>query len=223
MTDLTTSRSQSRQLLFEHIDFAIRSAREQSNPQLAVQFGRALLTQMQLRGVGLAKFLYDFRCLWEEGDFARLGIADERFEDMIQATMDIRPQTTRKWADLWENIFLNPSVPETVKEQLYDSPIKTLNLLSAAVRDGELNEEQLKRVAGASEGEVRDMVRQARGEQTSSASALVIYLSPAGTLYCYTPDGERLNLGAFNLDMRGDPLAKKALTRIIERAGIIEK
>lgn len=199
------------------VDTVITQAVIQSDPMIAFNFGRALWKDGHLKGLALAKFLAKLGQQW--GIF-QMGNVEERFEDAVNSEIGISPQTVRKYADMWENLFENEDIPTEVKAALYGKPIKSLLLLTAAARDGD--ELDWNEVAMTSTGnEIRDLVREARGEQTSSSSAIRITLDRNGDLKLRRGmTGETVYFGHLDTHLQDDPDVKRAITRIVERAGI---
>ena len=160
------------------VDEVIQRSIIQADPTYAFDFGRSLWKDGHLKGLALAKFLSKMGQRW---DMFQMGEVEERFEDAVSSEIGISPQTVRKYSSMWENLFENEDIPIEVRKALYGKPIKTLLLLTAAARDeDELNWGEV--VSASTGNEVRDIVRKARGEQTSSKNSLRITLDRSGQL-----------------------------------------
>jgi len=199
------------------VDRVIAQSILQADPTYAFDFGRMVWKDGHLKGLALAKFLAKLNQQWYQFG---AGDVQERFEDAVTAEIGISAQTVRKYSSMWENLFENDEIPEETKKLLYGKPIKSLLLLTAVARDGELIDWH--DVGEASTGnEIRDLVRAVRGEQTSSSSALRIVLDRQGRLKVQKGMGESTVIGTINLELLSDPDLKKAVMRIVDRAGII--
>ena len=203
----------------DEVDAVIERSVLQANPTYAFNFGRLLWKDGHLKGLALAKFLSKMSQHWEQ---FRLGEVQDRFEDAVSSEIGISPQTVRKYSGMWENLFENDEIPEDVRKQLFGKPIKSLLLLNAAARDGDgLDWDE---VANATTGnEIRDLVREARGDRTSSSSAIRIVLTRDGTLKIKkASDPDYVVIGQLYVELADDsPEVKKALDRIVDRAGIL--
>ena len=217
-TDISPMFTQKDFDFLDEVDTVIERSIIQADPTYAFNFGRLLWKDGHLKGLALAKFLSKMGQQW---NIFQMGDVTERIEDAVTAEIGISPQTVRKYSNMWESLFENDEIPELTRKMLYGKPIGSLLLLTAVARDGEdVNWEE---VANAStKNEIRDIVREARGEQTSSKTALRIVLDRSGLLKCRVGmDGEEFDFGTINLTEASlNPTVKKAVTRIVERAGI---
>lgn len=199
------------------VDEVIERSIIQADPTYAFNFGRTLWKDGHLKGLALAKFLAKMSQQWH---VFSMGEVEERFEDAVSSEIGISPQTVRKYANMWENLFENDEIPAEYRALLYGKPIKSLLLLTAAARDGD--DIDWEEVTNASTGnEIRDIVREARGEQTSSKNSLRIRLSRSGKLEVQRGfDGPITVFGYIELTLRDDPDVDAAITRLVERAGV---
>jgi len=104
----------------------------------------------------------------------KAGIEDDLYS-YAEAEFLLSPQTVRKYADLWRLIFANPSVPDDIKEVLKHRPINFLLRLIGIARD-DPDVDTWKRIAECETmAELRSLLLELRGEQTSSKTAIVYY------------------------------------------------
>lgn len=200
------------------VDEVIERSIIQADPTYAFNFGRTLWKDGHLKGLALAKFLSKMEQQWS---LFQMGDVQERFEDAVSAEIGISPQTARKYSSMWENIFENEDIPLEYRQMLFGKPIKSLLLLTALARDGEsVDWRQVSEASTANE--IRDIIRDERGEQTSSKSALRIVLTRYGHLKVQRGmDGESVVFGNINIDLvETNPDVKKAVQRIVDRGGI---
>lgn len=217
-TDLAPMFTQKDFEFLGQVDEVIQQSIIQADPSYAFNFGRALWKDGHLKGLALAKFLAKLGQQWH---LFSMGDVEERFEDAVSSEIGISPQTVRKYSAMWENLFENEDIPIEYRQMLYGKPIKSLLLLNAVARDGEGVD--WREVANASTGnEIRDIVKTARGEQTSSKNALYLRLNRFGSLEVQRGfEGEVKSFGYLDVDKQDDPDIKAAITRLVERGGIL--
>ena len=205
--------------IFNDVDRVIKNALASYDPTLAAYFGRHLRSNVAVQGTALAKLLWGLNENWAE--FQKNGIDDD-FYTFIESQEVASPATARKYVRLWDAVFANPSIPDDVKQRLLTMPTKTLLLLPALADEGKANWEA---IAGATDHqEVRNIVREARGEATSSASALLIRFDlRSGQLSAKRGDEIFVPFGLLNVQaMESNPTIQAAINRIIENSHIME-
>ena len=201
------------------VDQTIDAAIAQGDIMPVMVFGRALRRQMQASGLALAKLLYRLSESWEL--FKAVGVDDE-FVDVVYADMGIAPETTTKYVALWGAIFENPAVPIEVKESLESKPMRSLILLTAAARDEEFD--WAKVVDATTPAEIREIVREHRGQQTSSKTAVTLELDLRnGQITARQGDQWRIVGVLLIKEYKQDPLVATGIDRIVNSAGIMEK
>lgn len=205
--------------ILKMVDMVVDSAVAQGNLIPATVFGQALRRQMQASGLALSKLLYRIKESWDL--FKSAGVDDE-FLDVIYAEMGVAPGTTTKYVALWESIFANPKVPVEVKEVLESKPMRSLILLTAAARDDDFDWEKV--VEANTQHEIREIVREHRGQQTSSGTALRLEINLRdGKIFAYKGN-ETAPVGLLLLsEYKNNPLIASAIDRIISGANIMEK
>jgi hypothetical protein len=198
------------------VDNVVEGATIMGNPDVAFRMAVDLRKTMQMRGIALAKLLSKVRDNWP---LFQAGGYEGDFEDAVFVATGIAASTTRKYADTWKALFENASIPEESKMQLMGKPIKSLILLTAAAREGEIKD--WKEIVNAPDhSSVREVVRRVRGEQTSSASSLMLVLDRTGSLHVRKGDATDI-IGFINLDRaKESELAKTAIDTLCTRANI---
>lgn len=201
------------------VDNAVDAAIAQGDVMPAIVFGRALRRQMQASGLALAKLLYRLHEGWEL--FQAAGMDDE-FVDVIYAEMGVAPGTTTKYVALWESLFANPQIPAEVKENLEGKPIRSLILLTASARDEDFDWEKV--VDASTPHEIREIVREHRGMQTSAGTAVTLEISlKDGKITARKGDQYRVVGMLLVKEYKKDELVRAGIDRIISSAGIMEK
>jgi hypothetical protein len=209
--------------IIQNIDEAVNRSIAAGDPLIALEYGRSLQLEGQVRGLALAKMLYKMKKNW--AIFVSAGVEDD-FETVVYSVNGYKPGTIDKYVRLWENVFENATLEEELKNRLAALPIGQLLLLSAAASDGDLSRADWDKVTVASnKEEVRDIVREARGERTSSGTAVSLKLydrdggqHPRGTLVAYQGD-ESIVVGYLTMDDES-LLFDKAKSRLVNGAGI---
>ncbi len=207
--------------IFDDVEGAVQQAIMVGDPMVAFKFGTDVISGIGIRGYALAKLLYRLNESW--AIFTASGITDDLFT-MAEVYMGIKPSTTQKYMRMWEAIFENDEIPEDVKSLLMGRSIKDTLLLTGAARDGTFDAEELKEVVMS--GNLRDRIREKRGEVTSSSSAIKIFLAARdkgaikeGALFAKRGDETEV-VGMLYSDL--DELGTKAVARIVGSSGILE-
>jgi len=212
--------------IFNQVDNVIALSISTGDPLLACDFGTKLEQVARVTSVALAKLLFK---LYDSWDIISAGGVEDDYFNFVEAHMGYRPSTVRKYINMWEGIFEYSDLTDDVKDALAGKSMRELLKLVGAIRDGSLNETEIQAAIISDEQGIREIVRRARGEQTSSNSSIFILLEPRreggryaqGTLVAIQ-HGEREVIGALNLQATTD-FGRKAVERIISSsAGITE-
>lgn len=195
------------------------------NPLVATEFVNELRKDVQVKGLALAKLLWAVQENWHV--FERAGIADD-FVTFMNVQTGVSRQTIVKYARMWKNIFANPDIEQKFKDELMGKDIKSLLLLTALASEG-IEQETMEKIVQATDTEaVREVVREERGEATSSKTALRIYYQmrdgdqfPPGTLFIRSGNGKPTIIGTL-AHGSGDEDVEKAINRILNATHITE-
>ena len=126
---------------------------------------------------------------------------------------------------MWGAIFANPTISEDVKLELQGKSIKSLLLLTSAAREGEIDQGTWEKVGDTTtSSEVRSIVRDIRGERTSSKQAIILELNmKSGMLFARKGDQTEV-VGVLNVTLRdGSDIIESAITRIVNNCNIMER
>lgn len=198
--------------VMDHVNHALMMRKDDG----LIAYVQEILVGMQMRGIRLAYLLYE----WKQ-NCQTFGIEPEDWEDHVFAATGLSLQTIRKYVTVWSVIFANPSVPDGIKDDLAGKPMEGLLLLPAAVREGQLTEDDWNKLADAEDKlSMRNVIRKARGEATSSGTAVRITLMRDGVLMARRGD-ELEPVGYLKRD--GEGIVEIAVERIIRAAGILEE
>jgi hypothetical protein len=210
--------------LFARVDDIVVRSISAGDPLIAMDYGLSLKRSAQLKGLALAKLLHGLQSNWQM--FRAAGI-DEEFEDFVYAYLSIPPETSRKYAAMWQGIFMNPNVSEDIKLQLQTKPMEHLLLLKAAVEEGSISDDDLRTATILDREGIRDMVNKARGMQTSSKIAVRRYIQmrdgdyPAGTVIAGR-NGDKEIIGVLNMEPETE-YGKQALASILNSSLFIQR
>lgn len=186
------------------VDIILDRAITAGNPLIATEYGNQLTNSMRLKGVALAKLFFGLKNNWVL--FQAAGI-EEEFPLFVEANMTVRGRTADKYADMYGEVLANESIPLEIRDQLKLKPIQTLLLLTAAVREGNLDSDDLEAVIVLDHSAVHELVRKARGEATNSSTAVYARLItqqdssyPRGSIVVFSADGTQSEpIGIVNL------------------------
>lgn len=211
--------------VFDTVDSVVSKAITAGDPLPAFSFAEELVRSGQIRGLALAKLLYEMKRNWHI--FQAAGLEDN-FEDAAFVHTGRAPDTVLKYTRMWENIFANKDIPEGIKKRLMGRDIKDLLLLTAVVREESMTEDKLEMLANAPDANtIRELVKKERGERTSASTALRIMLQlrdggkyPVGCLYAKQGNEFQI-IGSLDVDS-DDEMVKKSIARIVNSCGIME-
>lgn len=208
--------------VFDSVDKIIEQSVTSGDPVPAMSFAVELIRSGQIRGLALAKLFYGIKSRWEL--FQSAGI-DDNFEDFTCASTGYSQQTITKYTRMWGNIFENGDIEENIKTKLMGRDIKQLLLLSSVAGEGDVDLANL--VDTDDEPALREKIREARGERTSSSSAVRIFIQvresdhfPVGCLFI-RKGSETTVIGSLDIGS-GNADSEKAINRILNAAGVIE-
>lgn len=205
--------------IFDMVDEIVEQSVVQGDIQPAMSLGKSLRRSIQANGLALAKLLYRVKEAWEV-----LGDDNDLYE-IIYAEMGVASSTVHKYINMWGAIFANPQISDEVKAQLEGKPIKALLLLTAAAREGEIDEETWERVSDATtSSEVRSIVRDLRGERTSSNQAIILELNMTSGILMARKGDQYDVVGMLNVGLREESdLIEASITRLVNSANIMER
>lgn len=211
--------------VFDEVDDIIGKSVLIGDPLMAFEYGSMLRRQQAVRGLALAKLLYRMRESWDL--FRAAGTSDD-LPTMASIHMGVAPETTKKYVNMWESVFANNDIGDDIKKILMGRPIGDLLLLTAAARDGSLDDSRLLEAALAPDrASLREIVREGRGEQTSSSSAirLVVYMVDTkngnkGDLVAFRGK-DRVVIGTLFVES-DDDLTKKAIESLLNARHVQE-
>ena len=208
------------QRTFDLVDATLDVSHDEKNPARVFQLMLKLREEAQIKGLAMAKLLSKLEEQWNY--YVLEGGIDDDFYDRVQVDIGISKQTAQKYIRMWRNVFENTGIEQSIKDRLARKPIKNLLLLSAAAKDGDIQD--WGEVASTSDyQELHTLVRKQRGERTSSKTSIAILLERDGTLKCRKGSTPFKPFGFINLELKDDEVISEAISKLIERTGIVER
>ncbi len=212
--------------LFDEVDTIIERSVTAGDPIIALEYARGWQREGLLKGLAVAKMMYKLRQNWALFESAGVG---DTFDNMVETYNGYAPATVAKYIRMWESIFENPQLDMELKHKLSGRPIKDLLLLSAAAQEGSLDEAAWRKVTVADgNSAVREIVRTARGEVTSSKNATTIMIQmrdggryPRGTIFVSKSGLAPEIIGSLDVDAISE-LAKAGVSTVINRTRMLE-
>ena len=207
-------------MIFNEVDKVVEASLIAGDVQRPLMFGRALIRNTLANGAALAKLLTRIQDNWE---LYVAGGADDNFVDTVTATLGLSAQTVLKYTDMWRALFDAQNISDEYKEQLLGKPIKSLIRLTAGIKDGSIDLGEA--VKTVSYSEVCQLVRESKGQQTSSRSGVMIAIDVRdGNLMARSGDGIWEKFGWLNLELQEkSDVVSKAIDRILRNAEVIQK
>lgn len=197
----------------QKVDWALKLAVKDRDDHWITDLMGTQVRTIRIQGVAMSKLLSG----WRE-NAAEFGIEKEDWIDHAKAWTGLAEETIRKYTDLWNHV-LAPMENTERFWTLIAKPIQGLLLLTAAVKEDQLSEEDWVEIEDAYDGAgIKKVVRRARGEQTSSKTAIQLVLGRDGVLTAWRAD-ERAAVGYLNPNAT-EPLIDAAVERILNAAGI---
>lgn len=201
---------------FKEIDKAIAQAIKDKDPAPIAKYGYRLRVLQQIGAVGVCKLSAALKDNWP----SFVGV-DESWDDYAQAELGIEATTARNYARVWNNIFDNEELPQEVKSELAGWNVTSLVDIASAAERGELEGHWDEILAASNRSEVRNILRELRGQEITSANGLKLFLFKDGSLKAKVGKTKYIAFGWLNLE-EDDETIMKAVSRIKDAAGILE-
>jgi hypothetical protein len=199
------------------VDDAIKQAVKEHDPAPLIAYGNKIRSVVQLGAVAVCKIANALKEHWKEFE----GVQDETWDEYTHAELGLDATTARNYARVWRHIFGNPDLREEVKTDLAGWHISSLVDISAAAERGELEGKWDEILACSNRSEVREKLREIRGEEIASSNGMKLFLFKDGSLKLKVGQGRYLGFGFLNLEDKNENVVK-AVSRIKDAAGILE-
>jgi len=175
---------------------------------------RSFMSMQSISGKGLAKLWWGLYQWWisenEEGH--------DDFFDYMEGTHQVKRRKASQYITLWDN-YEHDRIPVEYRNK----PLKNQFPVSRAIRQGyEIDDKTWNKLLLATNNpEVLEIVREVKNQEPRKSS-LQIEVQRDGTIYAWTNNGREF-IGYLNIAERDNEIINKAITRIIDRAGLKEK
>jgi hypothetical protein len=201
--------------ILAQVDTYVQSAIEMKDISDVINFGRQIIKGFRIRGVVLAKLLYELIENWD-----KFGV-DDNYMNVITNEMGVKTVTVVKYSHAWRVIFIDSGIADSIKQRLLAKPIKSLLLLPALIEDGDVDWQEI--IDADTHEDLRDLIREKRGLVTSSATALYIRMDAiSGQLFVKQGDKPFEAFGILAVDKaKTNPIVNHAIERICRDARII--
>lgn len=179
------------------------------DPTPALDFAASLAATGYLRGIQLAKLLYEL-----EEDWAKFK-TDDSVEDAVFKHLGVSPVTFSQYTRMYRYVLKD-------RPRLMGKPIRGLIGLIAASRDEEFDEEDWEEIYNAMDvGGMLDVRDRVRGKRTSGHKRIVITQSREG--YVIARQGDEMEELGFLKRKAETDFGKRALDRITNGAGVVQR
>ena len=189
------------------VDDVIERSILEGNPQAALRYGYNIYRDGKIRGVKLAKLLYELDEVWQSFE------TDDAIEDAVEKEIGVPKDTFKKYSNMYRYVLV-------AHPELAGKPIEGLIRLTAGAREGEFDEKDWGELAlahnKASMLAVRDRVRDTR---TSGHGRIFISRTRDGYLRARRGKGESHECG-YLPPTTGNEIVDIAVERIVRAAGI---
>jgi hypothetical protein len=191
------------------VDDIMAIAVETGDPTPALDFAASLAATGYLRGIQLARLLYEIDEAWDKFD------TDDTAEDAVFKHMGTSPVTFHQYTRMYRYVLKD-------RPRLVGKPIRGLIGLIAAARDEEFDDDDWEEIYNAMDVASMLAVRyRVRGLQTSGHARIVIEHSRDG--YVRARRGEETEeLGFLTRSPKTD-VGRRALDRIQRGSGMVER
>lgn len=204
----------------ELITKTIQQAVENKDPEPAFLLGSDFIFGGYLSKFGLARLAYELRKVWPE-----FGV-DVEFGDVARQYWNFDEDINREVLNRYIRIYEyrdSGEIPEEYAEDYANMNLKDQSPIATAWASGfEITTEHWDKLTNAPDnGTVLKILREDVKGVPARKSSLTLSMTRKGDLYAWNSRGERKNLGWLNVtDMEEDEDVKKAITRILNDAGI---
>ena len=193
----------------DEIDEVMVISLAEKSPERALDFAASLAATGYLRGIQLARLLYELDEAWSE--FA----TDDSVEDAVFKHLGTSPVTFSQYTRMYRYVLKN-------RPRLVGKPVRGLIGLIAAARDNEFSDSDWEEIYNAIDVAGMLTVRnRVRGTQTSGHARIVIEHSRDG--YVKARQGDEVEELGFLTRKPLTEVGRRALDRIQRGAGMVQR
>lgn len=203
--------------LLKNVDQVIDKAIEQDNKWMGWDGGYQLRRSLVAGGVAMAKLLWrQWEAFYAGDDPMQMhGDAWETFKNDGVERLGLARQTVTKYTETYGTVLLK-------RPALQVKPIGALMLITPAAKENQLKDKNWNQLEKAHDKKaIREIIREVRGEATSSGTAVKIMINPEGHLLAAKGGDPYTIFGYIDPAPKTDA-GKQARARIINATGIQE-
>jgi len=194
------------------VEAVLEKAFKEHDAEYALNACSNLIKIAKVSGKALAKMLYTLKRGWDMFEIT------DTFEEYAYPRLGLHVHTIDRYIKVEEMLRTLPEEAQSIK----DRPIGQLIPIANAVAQGyELNDEDWKRLDQApTERDVRKAIQEITDKEPRK-SGLTIYMDRQGSLWAQTTTEHKF-IGSLEIK-DDDPIVQKAITRIVDRTGVMKQ
>lgn len=169
----------------------------------------------------LSQVLTELHTNW--ADIQKKAKIHDDFISYAESEYLLSPQTVVKYTTMWRTIFQNPSIPAHIVERLKFKPINFLLRLVAFAQEDPSLEDWERVLQCDSISELRELIRELRGETTSSKTAVVFYYDIRTKTLTATHRDKQYPIAVFAVPNKNDETHIELIAKLLTRIGAIVK
>ena len=198
----------------DRVDIVIKQSVATKDIEIAYGLCEDYIVGMKRRGLALAKALAKIEDNW---DAYNIG---DNFLDTTYMYLGIHRHTVERYCKIWR---LFSYVPDKYLEDVQQMGIKSIIPIANAVSQGyELDEDDWEEVlSDSSFANVNKYIREEVKGKEPRKSGLSLSLDREGSLWAYAED-KHFFIGSLEV-VDDEPIVKKAIQRIVNNSGILER
>ena len=197
--------------LMDEVDSVVEKSLLDGSPQIAMDFGRSIIATGQVKGIQLAKLLYELREVWSSFE------TDDELWDTVMKDIGISRRKAEEYEQLFRFVLRDHPA-------LSGKPIGGLLAIVVAAREEQFSDEDWKDLEKAHDKLAMLTIRtRARGLRTKGHARLSGQIDRDGHIWAYASGGEPEHAGVLNVGAKDGTPAARLVQRIIEAAGLARR
>src|SRR3990167_8680196 len=197
--------------LMDEVDSVVEKSLLDGSPQIAMDFGRSIIATGQVKGIQLAKLLYELREVWSSFE------TDDELWDTVMKDIGISRRKAEEYEQLFRFVLRDHPA-------LSGKPIGGLLAIVVAAREEQFSDEDWKDLEKAHDKLAMLTIRtRARGLRTKGHARLSGQIDRDGHIWAYAGGGEPEHAGVLVIGAKDGSPAARLVQRIIEAAGLARR
>jgi hypothetical protein len=191
------------------IDNVLHEIEVTGDMSIGLNVAKSIVSSVMAHGKSLAKLFYGMDLLWN---------SDSDFLQYVAEFTGLQPITVSRYVDAWAAYL---TIPAEYQPTFLTRPMKDLNAIGAAVAQGFEITDWGKLSAAPNNAALLKIIREDVKSAPARKNSILLYIQPTGDIVAWNND-KVYNVGYLNLQDKS-PATQKAITRIIDSAGIIRQ